>query len=203
MGRLNQTQQEAPREPVSDELIDRCKRGDELAWGRLVELTYREVYTLCLRILRDPDDAAEVTQDAYVKAWRGLKSFRGDSQFSTWLYRIASNAAISRYRSRKRRQDHEVASEDLDLSTRPGEASTEGAAGTRVEVDLLERALATLPEHYRTAVLLRDVYGYPIEDIARQMKASVPATKVRIHRGRKKLKELVWPEDGADGGEQG
>ncbi|MGH2734242.1 MAG: RNA polymerase sigma factor, partial [Actinomycetota bacterium] len=95
---------EARRELVSHELVERCKGGDELAWSQLVEATHREVYSLCLRILRDPDDAAEATQDAYLKAWRAIGGFRGDAMFSTWLYRVAANAAISKQRSRKRRR---------------------------------------------------------------------------------------------------
>ena len=72
---------EAPRELVSSELVEACKKGDEVAWARLVEATHREVYSLCLRILRDPHDAAEATQDAYLKAWRALGGFRGEAMF--------------------------------------------------------------------------------------------------------------------------
>jgi RNA polymerase sigma-70 factor (ECF subfamily) len=188
--------------PVSAELVERCKRGDEAAWGELVEATYREVYTLCLRILENPDDAAEATQDAYLKVWRGLSGFRGEAQFSTWLYRVASNTAISKHRGRKRRRVHETGAEDSVLEQIPGSASVEDAAGARLEVAALEAALARVPEMYRDAVVLRDVYGYSIDEIASQLKISETAAKVRVHRGRKKLKELVYAgEDGS--GEDG
>src|ERR687896_2584022 len=104
MRRLKDTDRGLPRDPILAALIDRCKRGDEDAWAELVEATYREVYTLCLRILGNPDDAAEATQDAYLKVWRGLGGFRGEAQFSTWLYRVASNTAISKHRGRSRRR---------------------------------------------------------------------------------------------------
>ena len=189
----------SPRELVDADLLDRCKRGDEAAWAELVEATHREVYTLCLRILRDPDDAAEATQDAFVKAWRGLKRFRGEAAFTTWLYRIAFNAAISRQRSRARRWAHETESEGQVLAQMPSQSSVESAAGARIEVERLQRALGTLSESYRSAVVMRDVYGMSIEEIARAAGISETAAKVRVHRGRKRLKELMYPDEAGGG----
>lgn len=188
----------SPGEPAEDvvpqELLDRCKGGDQGAWRELVEVTYRDVYTLCLRILGDPDDAVEATQDAYLKAWRGLGGFRGDSMFTTWLYRVATNAALSKHRSRKRRRTHEMGAEDEFLTQMPSEgSSTEAAAGARVDVARLEVALQALPPANRQAVVLRDVYGLSIEEIAKEMKCTETAAKVRVHRGRKKLKEIMYP----------
>jgi RNA polymerase sigma-70 factor (ECF subfamily) len=177
---------------VPFELIERCKRGDEAAWSELVEATHRDVYTLCLRILGNRDDAAEATQEAYIKVWRGLSGFRGDAQFSTWLYRVTSNTAISRHRSRKRRRSHEMESDDSSIEQIAGAGSVEDVAGARIELRAVESALAALPEVYRDAVVLRDVYGYSIEEIASQLKVTETAAKVRVHRGRKKLKELVY-----------
>lgn len=196
MKRQNISRGSSTREPVPAELIARCKSGDESAWAELVEATQREVYTLCLRILRDPDDAAEATQDAYLKVWRNLKGFRGDSMFETWLYRVASNAAISKHRSRKRRQTHEAGVQDEVLGQIAAPGSVEVAAGAKLDVQRLERALATLSEHYRSAVVLRDVYGLTTEEIAKQLKISETAAKVRVHRGRKKLKEMMF--EGSD-----
>ena len=200
MRRLKDTDRGLPRDPIPAALVDRCKRGDEDAWAELVEATYRDVYTLCLRILGDPDDAAEATQDAYLKAWRGLKGFRGDAMFQTWLYRVASNAAISKHRSRKRRRAHEARIEDEALTEIAGPGSVEATAGAKVEVAELEKALLRLPGHYREAVVLRDVYGLSIEEIAKQLKLSNTAAKVRVHRGRKRLKDMMFP-DGVNGSE--
>ncbi len=181
-------------ELVSPELVERCKQGDETAWTKLVEATQREVYTLCLRVLRNPDDAAEATQDTYLKVWRGLKGFRGDAMFTTWLYRVAMNAAISRQRSRSRRREHETSSEDEMLAQVPGAESIEAVAGARIDVKILESGLDRLPEIYRSAVVLRDVYGSSIEEIADLLKISQSAAKVRVHRGRKQLKEMLWSQ---------
>lgn len=189
----------SPGEPAEDvvpqELIDRCKGGDQAAWRELVEATYRDVYSLCLRILGDPDDAVEATQDAYLKAWRGLGGFRGDSMFTTWLYRVATNAALSKHRGRKRRRTHEMGAEDNVLTQMPSGSSTEGAAGARIDVGRLEVALQKLPEGNRQAVVLRDVYGLSMEEVAKELKCSETAAKVRVHRGRKKLKEIMYPEE--------
>ncbi len=193
MRRPTHHRSEPPRELVPADLVDRCKHGDEAAWKELVELTHREVYTLCLRILNDPSDAAEATQDAYLKAWRGLKGFRGDAMFTTWLYRVASNAAISKHRSRRRRRVYEVGAEDELLSAMPARESVEDAAEVRRDVHDLEAAIRDLPDHYRSAVVLRDVYGLSIEEIARQLSITQTAAKVRVHRGRKKLKEALYP----------
>lgn len=192
MKRPKETRSVAPRELVPLELVEACKAGDEAAWRRLVEATHREVYSLCLRILNDPDDAAEATQDAYLKAWRGLGGFRGDALFTTWLYRVATNAAISKQRSRKRRRTYEMGAEDEVLAQIPAGGSTETTAGANLDVRALERELRDLPEHYRTAVVLRDVYGLTIEEIADRLKITQTAAKVRVHRGRKRLKEKLW-----------
>ncbi|MDQ3661356.1 MAG: sigma-70 family RNA polymerase sigma factor [Actinomycetota bacterium] len=198
MRRPTNNRGEGARESVPAELLERCRKGDEGAWAELVRATQREVYTLCLRILRNPDDAADATQDAYVRAWKGLKGFRGDASFTTWLYRVAANAAISKQRSRKRRREHEVTSDDEMLALLPSGESTEDRAGVRAELETLEKALWALPEHYRAAVVLRDVYGMSIDEIAGRLAISESAAKVRVHRARKKLKEMVFPGSGTE-----
>jgi len=191
---------EISRDQVDQSLIERCKNGDQEAWAQLVEATHRDVYTLCLRILGNSDDAADATQDAYLKVYRGLPGFRGDAMFSTWLYRVATNAAISKQRGRSRRRAHEAAIDDDAMAQVPSSVSVEDAAGAKVEVGALERALVALPDMYREAVLLRDVYGLSIEEIAGQLKISETAAKVRVHRGRKRLREKMWPAElGAEG----
>lgn len=112
--------------------------------------------------------------------------------FETWLYRVASNAAISKHRTRKRKQTHEAGVQDEVLGQMAAPGSVETAAGAKLDVQRLERALATLPDHYRSAVVLRDVYGLTTEEIAKQLKISETAAKVRVHRARKKLKEIMF-----------
>lgn len=194
MKRQKATGDRAERELVSSDLIERCKDGDEQAWKELVEATHRDVYTLCLRILGNPADAQEATQDVFLKVWRNLSSFRGEAMFSTWLYRVASNTAISKHRKRKRQRVNESGVDDEVLAQIPSPGSVESAAGAKVEVERLEEALALLPEGLREAVVLKDVYGLNIAEIAAEQKISETAAKVRVHRGRKKLKEIMFPE---------
>lgn len=187
-----------PDDAVDFDLIERCKAGDQVAWNRLVELTQRDVYTLCLRILRDPDDAAEATQDAYLKVWRGLDSFRGEALFTTWLYRVAANAALTKQRSRKRRREHETGGDEV-LTQVAATGSVETEAGARLDLRVLEKCVDSLPEHYRSVVVLRDVYGLSMEEIAMHLKISETATKVRLHRARKKLKEMAFDQMNEEG----
>ena len=195
--RPKDTREPGPRPAVPDELLERCRRGDEAAWRELVGATHREVYALCLRILGDPDDAAEATQETFVRVWRGLRGFRAEAAFSTWLYRVASNAALTVNRKRRRTRTRETNDEAaLELLVAAGSA-TEEVAGAKLEVAELERALAELAEHYRQAVVLRDVYGLTIEEVAQQLKISETAAKVRVHRGRKQLKERLFPPAGS------
>jgi RNA polymerase sigma-70 factor, ECF subfamily len=193
--RLRDTRSRSESQRVSPDLVESCKKGDEVAWAQLVEATYREVYALCLRILNDPEDAADATQDAYMKAWRGLAGYRGDALFSTWLYRVASNAALSRLRGRMRQRSHETQVEDDVLGRVAGSSSTQASALVNLDLQELDKGLRSLPDHYRSAVVLRDIYGLSIEEIARQLKISETAAKVRVHRARKKLKHMMF-EDG-------
>ena len=110
----------------------------------------------------------------------------------TWMYRVASNTAISKHRSRTRRKAHETGVGDELLTGMAATGSVEATAGAKIEVEALDKALQTLPEHYRAAVILRDVYGFNTAEIAKQLKITETAAKVRVHRGRKKLKEIVY-----------
>lgn len=198
MRRPKDTWSDAIHELVSPELIERCKAGDRAAWNELVEATNREVYTLCLRILRDPNEAADATQDTYLKVWRSLKGFRGDALFTTWLYRVATNAAISRQRSRARRWSHETDADGEVLAQMSSPASTEAVVGARIELQAVDDALSTLPEHYRSVIVLRDVYGLTMEEVAQQLGITETAAKVRVHRARKRLRDMLYPNDEGD-----
>ena len=192
-----------PDDPVDQDLIERCKAGDEAAWRRLVEATQGDVYALCLRILRDPHDAAEATQDAYLKVWRGLGSFRGDALFTTWLYRVAANAAISRQRSRTRRREHESGGDEVLMQV-PAAGSIENEASARIDLRAVEACVNRLPDHYRSVIVLRDIYGLSMDEIASYLKISETAAKVRVHRARKKVREMMsWGEDAERPDEEG
>ena len=117
--------------------------------------------------------------------------------FTTWLYRVAANAAISKHRSRKRRRAQVLGFDEEAMARLPAPGSVEETVEGRVGAGELESALRLLPEQHRAAIVLRDVYGMSIPEIAGVLKVSETAAKVRVHRARKRLKELVFPSGGA------
>jgi RNA polymerase sigma-70 factor (ECF subfamily) len=185
-------------------LVDAAREGDRPAFDELVRRTYVETYTLALRLTAHEEDARDVVQEAYLRAWRGIGSFRGDAQFTTWLYRITANTA---YTTVKRRRRHRA--EPLDaMLVEPAEAHLEAqpeeSAQQSALLDRLSAALEQLPPKLRVLVVLKDVYGMSHEEIAEELGISVSAAKVRLHRGRKKLRDLlhddVGPGEGRTGG---
>ena len=179
------------------DLITAARGGDRRAFDELVKSTYKDVYTLAVRLCGDADDAADVTQEAYVRAYRGLRRFRGDAQLSTWLYRITANCASTHLRRRARHRHDELGeavdpvdeSPDLDPTLRAEAADTRS---------LVDRALRQLPPRLRAVVTLRDVYDLSHREIADELGISESAAKVRLHRARRKLRsELLGDESGA------
>ena len=191
---------DVPFEPSElDELVLAARGGDRSAFDELVRRTYVETYTLALRLTADEEDARDVVQESYLRAWKGLPSFRGDAQFTTWMYRITANTA---YTIVKRRRRHRVESLDSMLEEpvelRP-DAQPEDSAESAALLDSLSRALDELPPKLRVLVVLKDVYGLTHEEIAEELGISVPAAKVRLHRGRKRLRDLLYDDTRNDG----
>ncbi len=197
----------APPGPRSDPaamaaLVARAQEGDDTAFEELVAATHAETYTLARRLTGSDDDARDVVQEAYLRAYRSIGRFRGEARFSTWMYRITANCA-STYVGKRRRHRHDELVEDLVVvDTRPDldPAAQADAADLR---DRLARALDQLPPKLRAVVVLRDVYDLPHEAIAAELGISESAAKVRLHRARRKLKEHVFPgrDDASDGDE--
>lgn len=184
-------------------LVAAAQAGDRAAFDDLVRATYIDSYTLAYRLTGDEDDARDVVQEAYLRAYRGLKRFRGDAQFSTWMYRITANCAAT-FLGKRSRNRHDELTDDLvgdePATTVDPEASLDAAA-TR---DRLQQALRRLPPRLRAVVVLRDVYDLPHESIAAELGISTSAAKVRLHRARRKLRadlvSLRVVEDDTDEG---
>lgn len=180
---------------VPAEIIEACKQGDEAAFEELIRLTNASVYTVALRITGNPDDAAEVAQETYIKLLRVIRQFRGESKFSTWLYRVTSNVAISSMRRRSKRRT-EVAMDQQGWDLLPGSESDDPAVS--VQQSSLRRrlhdAILTLPEEHRAVVVMKDVYGLGFDEIAQQLQVSEGAARVRLFRARKKLRSLLYDE---------
>jgi RNA polymerase sigma-70 factor, ECF subfamily len=169
---------------VSPELLAACRRGDRRAFEELVRLTHRRVYSLAYRLVRDRSEAEDVSQEAFLRMYRGLEGFREEARFETWMYRIVTNCAITHLK-RRRRFGVVLSDEDLDAVV------PDRAQDRAVDRDDLERALAELPEGQRLPVLLKDVYGLSVREIAEELGIEEGAVKVRLHRARKRLAESI------------
>jgi RNA polymerase sigma-70 factor, ECF subfamily len=189
------TTHEQPRERELDRFVVAARNGDRSAFDELVRRTYVDTYTLALRLTADEEDARDVVQEAYLRAWKGLSRFRGDAQFSTWMYRITANTAYSAVKRRRRHRAEALdAMHDDPVELHP-DLQPEGAAESSAMLDRLSLALEALPPKLRVLVVLKDVYGLSHEEIAEELGISVPAAKVRLHRGRKRLRDLLYDDD--------
>jgi RNA polymerase sigma-70 factor, ECF subfamily len=180
------------------ELVRRAQRNERGAFDLLVLKYQHKVVKLVARLLRDPAEAEDVAQEAFVKAYRALGSFRGDSAFYTWLYRIAVNTARNAIASRQRRPlDYEAElseSEQSNLASRLRHTDTPEATALSEEIRLtVNQAIEQLPEDLRTAIVLREVEGLSYEEIATAMDCPVGTVRSRIFRAREAIDRALKP----------
>lgn len=171
-------------EPI-EVLVEHAKAGDARAFEGVYRRTVERTYALCLRMSGNTEEAGELVQDVYVRAWERLASFRGESLFTTWLHRLAVNLVLQERRSAGRRRAREMPDPDLD---RYGRAAVQAMPGTKVD---LERAIAGLPVKAREVLVLRDVQGYKYDEIARMTGVTLGTVKAQIHRARGLVKEAL------------
>lgn len=189
---------------VPTEVIEGCKQGRPEAFEELVRLTQRDVYSLALRLTGNPDDAADATQETYIRLLRSIRSFRGEAKFSTWLYKVTSSVAITSLRKRAKRRS-EASLEGGEWEDWPAPASGEpGAELDRRQLgERLDSALKSLPEAYRAVVVMRDVYGLALGEVGEQLGISEGAAKVRLFRARQKLKQMLFDDAPVQSGSNG
>jgi RNA polymerase sigma-70 factor (ECF subfamily) len=178
-------------------LVAAAKAGDHDAFAQLVKTTEADVYTLAYRLTGNAEDARDVAQEAYLRAFRALKRFRGDAQFSTWMYRITANCASTQLSKGAKGRHDELSDDDSVPDERP-EADPESMAEAGALRDRLTAALADLPPLLRAVVVLRDVYDLPHGAIATELGITESAAKVRLHRARRKLRERLFPMPGEE-----
>jgi RNA polymerase sigma-70 factor, ECF subfamily len=182
------TSESMASESISDAAcVRRIQRGDIDAFEILVRRHEKTIFNLVYRMLGDYDDAAETSQEAFLSAYRAIGQFRGEANFSTWLYRIALNHATTRRKSAALRQKRFVAIDDTDMidNTQLGPAETFEKKELRERV---QRALNDLEPEDATVILLRDLQDVPYEDVARVLQIPVGTVKSRLHRARQALK---------------
>ena len=168
-----------------ESLVLEAQQGDSRAFEALYRRTSDRVYAVCLRMSGDSERATELVQDVFVRVWQKLPSFRGDSQFTTWLHRLTVNLVLQERRTRSRREAREIGTDDLD---RFGRAARRSMPGTKVD---LERAIARLPDKARQVLVLRDVEGYKYDEIAQMTGVTLGTVKAQIHRARGLVKEAL------------
>jgi RNA polymerase sigma-70 factor (ECF subfamily) len=185
-----------PEMPSDPELVAMAKAGDKDAFGLLVERHESKVYGLCLKMLGNPEDAEDVLQEVFIKAFQALPGFREEARFSTWLYRIAHNACLMRIRKKKL----ETVSLDRPLDVEEGNIQrdvTDWSTDPRADV-MSEELSSVLTQHInelspdnRIVFVLRDIHGLSTDDTASVLGLSVPAVKSRLHRARLYLRERL------------
>lgn len=190
----------SPSLPAEDmrALVDAAREGDRSALDHLVRATYGGTYTLAYRLTGNEDDARDVVQDAYLRAYRGLRRFRGDAQFTTWLYRITANCSANLLAKRARHRTETLAEDEPLIDPRPEIDPEQRLAGSDDRARIAE-ALAQLPWRLRQVIVLRDIYDLAHGAIAKELGITEAAAKVRLHRARRRLRDLLAAE-GTDAG---
>ena len=176
------------------ELVRAAQRGDDSAFEELVRTYEKRVYHLALRMCGNVDDAYEVAQEAFLSAWKGMRFFRGDSSFSTWLYRLTSNAAIAFLRRQRRQGGSDgVSLDDEDTFLEVADpAPSPHQQAERLELrDALARGLSALSPEHRQVLLLRELQGLTYEEIAAALELDLGTVKSRIARAREKLRKYL------------
>lgn len=190
--------------PITDiEMAQRCRARDREAIRAIVTTNNQRLFRTAWSILKDRGEAEEAVQSAYVSAFASLDTFEGRSSLSTWLTRIVVNEALGRLRAQKRRRNQlegagvAVLEDYREAFMRGSEARPPDVALAREQMRrLLEQAVATLPETFRTVFVLREVEGLSGEETAEALDLPVATVKTRLHRARRKLQQILAPQIG-------
>ena len=181
-------------------LVKLARNGDRMAFQKLVERYQRRLFGLCYGMVRNPDDAMDLVQETFVKVFKSLERFEGQSSFYTWAYRIATNVSIDFLRKQKRQRtvdyddaimrDDEVEDIGSLLPSRLG-VNPAKVYGRRELLEKIEEALGTLSDHHRQAILLREVEGLSYQEIADVMEVSIGTVMSRLHHARKNMQKQL------------
>lgn len=183
-------------EPQDAELVRQTLCGNVAAYDALVQRYQRQVYNLAYRMLGNAEDAGDLVQETFLRAYGALASFRQDASFLTWLYKIASNLCIDQLRSRKARS---ALSLDLELeegrepSADPRACGPEENAVRGALQDVVQRAIMNLPERYRVVVIMRHLQGMSVEEIACALDLPSGTVKTHLFRAREMLRDRLGP----------
>lgn len=182
-------------------LLEQLRRGEAAAFEALFRKYQTYVFNVCHGILGNAEDAADMTQETFLRVHRSLGQFRGDAGLSTWLYRVAVNLSITELRRRTRHRSHSLEELCHDGGAVPAEGNSEAEPGAvlllREEGELVRRVLQTLPVQYRSVLVLRHFQQLAYEEIAEVLDVSLSQVKTRLHRARKMFRDrfLLYSRD--------
>jgi RNA polymerase sigma-70 factor (ECF subfamily) len=191
--RIDRGEEDVTQAETDEQLVRKSQQDDERAFGELVSRYESKVYSLALKMVRNPEDAEDVLQDTFLRAYRGIKSFKGNSTFSTWIYRITANSALMRLR---KRQLPTVSIDDADEREAPiniadwAPGPVEQMLNQETQAAMTE-AIESLPPELRQVFVLRDIEELSNAEVAEILDLSVAAVKSRLHRARLKVRNRL------------
>jgi RNA polymerase sigma-70 factor (ECF subfamily) len=191
--RIDRSDEDVTQAETDEQLVRKSQQDDERAFGELVSRYESKVYSLALKMVRNPEDAEDVLQDTFLRAYRGIKSFKGNSTFSTWIYRITANSALMRLR---KRQLPTVSIDDADEREAPiniadwAPGPVEQMLNQETQAAMTE-AIEALPPEFRQVFVLRDIEELSNAEVAEILDLSVAAVKSRLHRARLKVRNRL------------
>lgn len=186
-------------------LIQKAKSGDNKAFEELIEEHFKKIYNIAYRMTGNPDDASDMTQEVMIKLFRNIGSFKGDSKFSTWVYRVATNTCLDELKKQKR---HSHTSLNAEFDTGDGEMTydvedtsptPEEAAEKKELRSTVAAAIQKLSPDHKAALVLRDIKGFSYDEIAKILNCSEGTVKSRLNRARAALKEILQKDFGFGG----
>lgn len=187
---------------TDETLVRRAQHGDQAALSELISRYERKTYNLAFRLMGNHADASDAAQEALVRVYTRLHNFRGDSAFSTWLFRVATNTCLDELRRRGRLRytslDSPLATEDGALPRQAlddGDSPTERAERREIQA-AVQRAINRLPDEYRVVVVMRDLHDYTYHEIAALLGTSLGTIKSRLHRARQALRLIIKATEG-------
>ncbi len=179
------------------DLVDRARMGDVEAFEQLIESCQKKVFNIAYKMIGNYDDANELAQEVFLKAFRSIKKFKGDSLFSTWIYKVTANVCLDEIRRRKKRI---VLSLDEDIELNDGEVkrqipdsspTPDLEAETNEIKDAVNKSIQELPDDYKSVIILRDIQGFSYDEISTIVNCPEGTVKSRINRARQALKKIL------------
>lgn len=179
------------------ELIGKAKQGDVEAFEKLIEGCQKKVFNIAFRMLGNFDDASELSQEVFLKAYKSIKNFKGDSLFNTWIYKVTTNACLDEIRKRKNKkvvsldEDIEIGGNEMKRQIKDDSPGPELTAEDNELKRAVKDSINMLSEEYRTVIVLRDIQGFSYEEISGIIKCPEGTVKSRINRARQALKKIL------------